>query len=100
YGQHITLQHLAALKLEWRASMQGILYAARREHFVTENQYRYLMSQIAQRGWRTREPAEYDFPHEQPQILKAIIKAQIRDLGYSIDDLLGFVPMHGHEFQS
>lgn len=99
YGQHATLQQLASMKLEWRVSMQGILYAARREEFVSDNQYRYLMAQIAKRGWRTREPVEYDFPHEQPQILQKIIRAQTNLLGYTMDELLQFVPMHGHEFK-
>ena len=99
-GRNVTLELLASLKPEWRCSMQMTLRVAKNGGFVSENQYRYLMMQISKRGWRLREPPELDFPHEQPQILRAVIKAHVEELGYSIDDVIKFFPMHDHQFNS
>jgi len=97
-GRRITLELLAALKPEWRVSMQALLRRALTLGYVDQNQYRYLMQRISARGWRLREPAELDFPHEQPAVLSSIIQAHLRDLGYTMGDLLGFVPLHEREF--
>ncbi len=97
-GRKITLQLLAALKPEWRVSMQSLLMRASSLRFLTGNQQRYLWQQISSRGWRTREPAELDFPHEIPTVLPAIIKTHVVDLGYTEDDLASLVRMHRGEF--
>jgi Zn-dependent peptidase ImmA (M78 family)/DNA-binding XRE family transcriptional regulator len=98
-GRRVSLDLLAALKPEWRVSMQALLRRAYTLDFVDGNQYRYLMQRISQRGWRLREPPELDFPHENPTVVASMIRAHIGDLGYTIDDLRSFVPMHGHEFE-
>lgn len=98
-GRRVTLEMLASLKPEWKMSMQAILFSARSNRFVSENQFRYLMSQISARNWRTHEPPELDFPRETPSILSSIIRTHIDDLGFSIDDLLSLVPMYKGEFE-
>lgn len=97
-GRRITLELLAALKPEWRVSMQALLRRAKDLGFADANQYRYLMQRISQRGWRLREPPELDFPREIPTVLSSILKAHLHDLGYTMDDLLAFVPLHQREF--
>lgn len=98
-GRRVTLELLASLKPEWKLSMQAILFAARTHGIVTENQFRYLMSQISARNWRIHEPPELDFPREEPSVLRSIIRAHVDELGFSLDDLLAMVPMHQHEFE-
>ena len=97
-GRRITLELLAALKPEWRVSMQALLRRALTLEYVDQNQYRYLMTRISSRGWRLREPAELDFPHEKPIVLSSIIEAHLRDLGFTKADILRFVPLHEREF--
>lgn len=97
-GRKPTLELLASFKPEWKMAMSAILYAANREKLITPNQYRYLNVQISKRGWRTCEPSNLDFAHETPKVLSAILRAHLDDLGYSFDDLLGFVPMYRTEF--
>lgn len=99
-GRKPSLELLAAMKPELQVSMAAILYAAQREQFITRNQFRYLMTQISQRGWRMREPPSLDFPREQPKIMATIIKAHVRQLGFTIEDLCNFIPMHQHEFDT
>jgi Zn-dependent peptidase ImmA (M78 family)/transcriptional regulator with XRE-family HTH domain len=97
-GRRITLELLAALKPEWRVAMQALLMRANSLHYLTSNQNRYLWQQISAKGWRLREPAELDFEHERPTLLKSIIKTHLEQLGYSLSDLCGIIPIHEHEF--
>ncbi|MDR6293797.1 Zn-dependent peptidase ImmA (M78 family)/transcriptional regulator with XRE-family HTH domain [Inquilinus ginsengisoli] len=97
-GRRITLELLAALKPEWRVSMQALLRRSKDLGYTDQNQYRYLMQRISQRGWRLREPPELDFEREHPMVISSIINAHIKDLGYTLTDLTKFVPMYEREF--
>lgn len=97
-GRKITLHLLAALKPEWRVAMQSLLMRASSLGFVTKNQQRYLWQQISSRGWRLREPAELDFPHENPTVLPAIVNTHLVDLGYSENDLADLMRVHRWQF--
>jgi Zn-dependent peptidase ImmA (M78 family)/DNA-binding XRE family transcriptional regulator len=102
-GRKVTLELLASMKKEWRVSMQSLLVSAQTQKAVSNNQARYLWQQISMRGWRTREPASLDFPHDHPSVLPTIIKAHVNDLGFEPDELLkisrvfrkDFVAMYG-----
>lgn len=106
-GRRVTLELLASMKKEWRVSMQSLLISAQNLNAVSGNQARYLWQQISMRGWRTREPASLDFPHDRPSVLPTIIKAHLNDLGFEQEELLkmsrvfhkDFVEMYG-EFGS
>lgn len=97
-GRRVTLELLAALKPEWKVAMQALLMRANTLGYLTHNQNRYLWQQISARGWRLREPAELDFDHEKPTLLKAIIKNHLDILGYSIADLCNIIPIYEREF--
>jgi Zn-dependent peptidase ImmA (M78 family) len=97
-GRRITLELLAALKPEWRVAMQALLMRAKGLGYLSDNQNRYLWQQISARGWRLKEPSELDFAHEQPTVLNSIIKAHLSDLGFTLSDLTGLVPLHEQEF--
>jgi Zn-dependent peptidase ImmA (M78 family)/transcriptional regulator with XRE-family HTH domain len=97
-GRRITLQLLAALKPEWKVAMQALLMRAKALGYIDANQNRYLWQQISARGWRLREPAELDFEHEKPTVLKSIIRNHLEVLGYSLADLCNMVPIYEREF--
>jgi Zn-dependent peptidase ImmA (M78 family)/DNA-binding XRE family transcriptional regulator len=97
-GRRITIELLAALKPEWKVSMQALLKRGASLGFVTPNQARYLWQQISSKGWRLREPAELDFLHESPKVLPSIIKSHLSELGYSMDQLATLVRLHEGEF--
>jgi Zn-dependent peptidase ImmA (M78 family)/transcriptional regulator with XRE-family HTH domain len=97
-GRRVTLELLAALKPEWKVAMQALLMRAFSMKFVSANQNRYLWQQISARGWRSREPAELDFPAEAPRVLPSIVKAHLSDLGYSLSELAKLVRIHESEF--
>ena len=85
YG--LTLQRLAALKPYWRTSMNSILKQASDLNVMSPSAIRYLWIQMAQRGYRKREPAELDLLPERPSLLQEVMDFYRADLGYSIEDL-------------
>lgn len=97
-GRKISLKTLGDLKTEWKVSMQALLMRMKALGLVDTNQSRYLWQQLSSKGWRLREPPEFDFAHEQPMILNRIISTHLKQLGYSFEDLCNLVPMHGGEF--
>lgn len=97
-SRKVTLETLAALKPEWKMSVQSILYAAQREGIVTKNQARYLWTQISSKGWKIKEPPNLDFEHDQPSVLPTIIKAHIDDLGFEKSEVLRMAHVYEREF--
>jgi Zn-dependent peptidase ImmA (M78 family)/transcriptional regulator with XRE-family HTH domain len=97
-GRRVTLELLAALKPEWKVSMQALLMRAKALGYIDHNQSRYLWQQMGVKGWRLSEPAELDFEHEKPTVLRSIINAHLGALGYTLGDLCSLIPVHEHEF--
>ncbi|MBL8567171.1 MAG: XRE family transcriptional regulator [Hyphomicrobiaceae bacterium] len=99
-GRRITLELLAALKKEWRVSMQSLLMKAQSLECISDNQARYLWQQISARGWRTREPASLDFQFDHPEVLPSILKSHLTDLGFSLDELIEMSRIGPKEFRA
>ena len=68
-------------------SIQALLYRAKELGYVTEYQSEYLWRKISALGWRTREPADTDFPHERPEVFHRLIDIHIEDFSYSREEL-------------
>lgn len=96
-GRKVDLALLGTLKLEWKISMQGILYAIQREGIITKNQANYLWKQISAKGWRTREPASLDFEHDLPRVMPTIVKSHLEDLGFDKEELASLARVHEQE---
>ena len=97
-GRKVNLALLAALKPEWKMSIQSILYAAEREGIVTKNQARYLWTQIRSKGWKIKEPASLDFEYDSPTVLPTIIKSMFDDLGFEKKEILRIAKVNEQEF--
>jgi Zn-dependent peptidase ImmA (M78 family) len=63
----ITLAGLAQTKHRWGASISFQVVHASRTGLITPNQYRYLMQQIAMKGWRKEEKGDSDIVPEKPR---------------------------------
>lgn len=83
----LNLERLIRLKAVWRVSIQLLLYQATALGCVTENQGQYIWRQISKLGWRTREPADTDFPHEKLQVFPEVIRLHTEELKYSLREL-------------
>jgi Zn-dependent peptidase ImmA (M78 family) len=98
-GRKITLEVLAALKLEWKVAMQALLMRVSALGLIEPNQSRYLWQKISARGWKLKEPPELEFPQETPRVLPSIIKSHLEDLGYSKKELAGLLRIYEDEFE-
>ncbi|MBA2707863.1 MAG: ImmA/IrrE family metallo-endopeptidase [Gemmatimonadaceae bacterium] len=97
---NLSLPRLASLKAEWRVSMAALILHAKRLGTITERQARYLYMQMGKAGYRQREPAELDFPKEEPRVLHELIHLHREDFGYSISDLSEWFSIYERELVS
>lgn len=93
----LSLPRLALLKPTWRVSMGGLLMHATRLGTITKRQSTYLWSQMGRAGYKQHEPAELDFPKEQPRLLRDLLELHKDTLDYSIADLSRLFAIHEHE---
>jgi Zn-dependent peptidase ImmA (M78 family)/transcriptional regulator with XRE-family HTH domain len=84
---HVSMHSLAGLKGHWRVSMQALLKRAEDLGLITAGQARYHWIQMGRAGYRTREPAELDFPKEEPSTLQDLVDVHCDELGYTLGDL-------------
>jgi hypothetical protein len=85
------------LKPAWRVSMAALITRATRLDLIAPRQARYLWMQMGRAGYREREPAELDFPKEDPQTLRELFDLHRSQLNYSMADLSGLLALHPHE---
>ena len=83
----VTLEKLIRLKAYWKVSIQALLYRARELKFLSQYQSEYLWRRISALGWRTREPSDTDFPHEEPQVFQRLLEIHTKDLAYSREEI-------------
>jgi Zn-dependent peptidase ImmA (M78 family)/DNA-binding XRE family transcriptional regulator len=96
----LTLYKLTALKRYWRVSMAALLMRAQDLGTITPNQARYLWTQMAKAGYRTREPIELDVTGEQPCLLRELVETHFDALGYTERDLNKILPLNQEELRS
>jgi Zn-dependent peptidase ImmA (M78 family)/transcriptional regulator with XRE-family HTH domain len=84
---NLSIPKLATLKMHWKVSMQALLYRAGALQTITPRHARTLWMQMSKLGYRTREPAELDFPMETPTLFNEIVDFYSHDLGYSASEL-------------
>lgn len=85
-GRRITLESLARAKAYWRVSMQFLLYQAKEVDIIGHYPADRLWRRISRLGWRTREPADTDFPHENAELFPALLNLHAKDLEFKAED--------------
>lgn len=83
----VTRQSLAALKPMWRVAMSALLGRAHQLKIIDSQRYTRLWQEFSKLGYKTREPAELDFPPEEPSVWADLIKLHLDHLGYSVEEL-------------
>lgn len=91
------LRSLAALKPVWRVSMGALLKRAEHLGLLPAGRVRYLWMQLSRAGYRTREPAELDFPKEPATLLQELIDTHVGELGYDLHEMSSVLGWHTHE---
>jgi Zn-dependent peptidase ImmA (M78 family)/transcriptional regulator with XRE-family HTH domain len=97
YLEQPTLPRLAALKPMWKVSMAALITRAARLELIPQRHARYLWMQMGRAGYREREPAELDFPKEEPTLLRDLFELHRNELHYSVDDLASLLAIHPRE---
>jgi Zn-dependent peptidase ImmA (M78 family) len=98
-GGSANLEKLARLKAKWRVSMQFILYQAGQLGCLKPHQAQYLWKLISQRGWKTREPVETDFPAERPGLFPRILNLHSNELGYGLPEFSKLLHLHANDLR-
>jgi Zn-dependent peptidase ImmA (M78 family)/transcriptional regulator with XRE-family HTH domain len=97
----LDLRRLAALKPEWRVSMQALLYRAQTLNLIEKEKAAWLWRSFAMKRMRTEEPPELDFEAEQPAVLTRMVRLHLDTFGYSTSQfaqLLNVYEKHLPEF--
>ncbi len=95
----VDLRRVAALKPEWKVSMQSLVYRAQQLALINRNQAVYLWKQFNYTKIKMREPVELDFPHEIPGVLSRMVRLHLDNFGYSLLDLAKLLHMHDHQLE-
>jgi Zn-dependent peptidase ImmA (M78 family) len=90
----IDLRRLAALKPEWRVSMQGLLYRAQALELIGRSEAGWLWRQFSALRIKLREPPELDFPIEQPGVVGRMIQLHLDTFGISVTDMAAMLHVH------
>lgn len=95
--KNLTLPRAIAMKPYWKVSVQGLIRHAYTLGQITERQYRRLMVQMSQMGYRKYEPQP--LPPEQPTLLQEIIRLHQKAHGYSFAELSQIANLREEEFR-
>ena len=68
------LKYYIEVKKKWKVSISAMLIRANRLGVLTDNQYQYLMKQMAINNWRKREPLDNVLIKQEPILLNKSIE--------------------------
>lgn len=97
FSGRIDLKRLAALKPEWKVSMQALLYRAQSLGLIDRVPASYLWRQFNIHRMKMREPAELDFPWERAGVMQRMIRLHLDNFGYSLPDFAQILHLHTHQ---
>jgi hypothetical protein len=97
YLTKINIEVLANLKRYWKVSMQAILMRANTLKMITQNQYRYLWTEMSKMGYKKNEPIE--IPQEQPTLLREVVNVYLKDYEYSDNELKALLYLDDEEYK-
>lgn len=73
FSEPVSLYKLAAMKPEWRVSVQALLYRAGKLQAINDNTRNALWREITRLGWKKHEPTSLDFEAEHPALINRIL---------------------------
>jgi Zn-dependent peptidase ImmA (M78 family)/transcriptional regulator with XRE-family HTH domain len=82
-----SLEKFMQLKLYWGTSMQALIYKAWQAGRLSDRMFKYYNIEMARRGFKTKEPVDWNSSAETPSTLRQLIGTYVDELGYSPSDL-------------
>ena len=80
--------------------MQFLLFQATKIGCLRDYQAQYLWKRISSLGWKTREPADTDFPHEVPSLFPRILNLHREDLGYGTSEMSQLLRLEANDLRT
>jgi Zn-dependent peptidase ImmA (M78 family)/transcriptional regulator with XRE-family HTH domain len=84
---NLSISKFMELKLYWGASMQALIYKAWQIGKISDRMFKYYNIEMAKRGFKTKEPVEWNGSGESPSTLAQLLSTYVDDLSYSTTDL-------------
>jgi Zn-dependent peptidase ImmA (M78 family) len=89
------------LKLYWGASIQSIIYKGWQIGRISDRMFKYYNIEMSKRGFKTKEPVDWNGSAESPSTLRQLISIYTDELDYSkgdLSDLFGLIEDEVSEF--
>ena len=96
--RRLDMGRLAPLKMQWKVSMSALVKRAKDVGTIDAKQYKSLMVQLSQQGYRTREPSNLDPPEERPTLLFDLVQYFEQSLEFSRAEVLALLNIGETDF--
>lgn len=84
----LSITKLGSLKLTWKCSMASLITRAKQLGTISPRTAHDLWRQMSAYGYRTREPLQFDFRCEEPDLqFRKLISLHLNQLSYSVSEL-------------
>ncbi len=97
---NLDFQRLAALKREWKISMQALVMQAYRLGAINEQQRQGMFIHLSKAGYRQREPEALDPPIEGPSWPFNLAKFHLTTLQFTREELKEYLAIGEVDFQN
>jgi Zn-dependent peptidase ImmA (M78 family)/transcriptional regulator with XRE-family HTH domain len=84
---NLSIGKFMELKLYWGASMQALIYKAWQIGRISDRMFKYYNIEMAKRGFKTKEPVDWNGGAESPSTLRQLLTTYVDELQYSASDL-------------
>jgi Zn-dependent peptidase ImmA (M78 family) len=88
------------LKLYWGVSMQSLIYKAWQIGCISDRMFKYYNIEMAKRGFRRKEPIEWNGSAESASTIRQLLQAYVGELGYSLPDLSDLLGLRESEMMA
>lgn len=83
---NLSINKFMDLKLYWGCSMQALIYKAWQTGRISDRMFKYYNIEMSKRGFRSKEPIEWNGSPETPSTLRQILSTYMEELDYTVND--------------
>jgi Zn-dependent peptidase ImmA (M78 family)/transcriptional regulator with XRE-family HTH domain len=83
---NLSIMKYMDLKLYWGCSMQSIIYKSWQVGKISDRMFKYYNIEMSKRGFRSKEPIEWNDSPEMPTTLRQILLTFMEELHFTIED--------------
>ena len=83
---NLSINKFMDLKLYWGCSMQALIYKAWQTGRISDRMFKYYNIEMSKRGFRSKEPIEWNGSPEMPSTLRQILSTYMDELHYTMAD--------------